>query len=169
MRIGKEHVAMWFPIIQRFWKICSKCKLSAIYELSRVFIFVGGVQNCGGFIAVTIILLHPQVDFVHQLTKAKIVLDSQNFLVRHRRNRVYGAAIVNTGTQSEEVYQKVFCETLQSLQTHCQFSMSETFADLPPGELKTERQRNVLVQSVDNALKDSRLDMFSIVTYSDSL
>ncbi len=87
------------------------------------------------------------------------MLDSQNFLVRQRRNRVYGAAIVNTGTQAEDDYQKLFSATLQSLQTHCQFSMSETFADLPPEELTTERQRNVLAQAVDNALKDSRLEI----------
>eukprot|EP00438_Fugacium_kawagutii_P013863 Skav228403 [mRNA] locus=scaffold3824:14733:31266:- [translate_table: standard] len=71
------------------------------------------------------------------------ILDSQNFLVRHRRNRVYGVAAVNTGSQSESEYQLAMSSILSSLQTHCSFSMEETFdTTLPQQFIQNKRERD---------------------------
>lgn len=77
----------------------------------------------------------------YSVFEAWSVLDSQSFLVRHRRNRVWGAAVLNNGKQSQEDFEKTFKSCLNAMKTQCQFSMEETFLDFPKDDLRTHAQQ----------------------------
>lgn len=85
------------------------------------------------------------------------VLDSQNYLVRHRRNRVYGIAAVNTASQVEEQFQDVFKSALSAMMTNCHFTMDQSFLRLPKEIPHLERVKRKLREALEDASAVSRL------------
>ena len=82
------------------------------------------------------------------------MLDSQNFLVRHRRNRVYGVAAVNTGSQSEEEFDGSFRGALTAMMTHCHFSMNDSFdLHLSQEPVHLHRVQKKLDEALEEAAK----------------
>ena len=80
------------------------------------------------------------------------LLDSQNFLVRQRRNRVYGVAMANSGCDTDAQYKHGFASALHSLQTHCHFKMDECFdKSLPATVLSSKRECEVLKKALAKA------------------
>eukprot|EP00435_Cladocopium_sp_Y103_P018420 s954_g4.t1 len=69
------------------------------------------------------------------------LLDSQDFLVRHRRNRVWGVAAINSGQQTDAEFQDLYKHTISSLQTHCHFSMRDTFGHYAKEEPRSSREK----------------------------
>ena len=69
--------------------------------------------------------------------------------MRHRRNRVWGVAAVNSGQQSEAEFQTLYKRAISSLQTHCHFSMRDTFGRYPKEDPKTDRERELLEKAVE--------------------
>ena len=95
-----------------------------------------------------------------QSIEAFSLVDSQNFLVRHRRNRVYGVATVNSGTQTESDFDCALQSALKSMQTHCHFSMEETFdTSLEEESLHLERVQNKFQEALEAAEVVSYLGM----------
>lgn len=87
------------------------------------------------------------------LDKAWKLLDAQNFLVRQRRNRIYGLAMASTGSQSLSQHQNAFQGAIHNLQSHCHFEMEECFDPMLPREsLHSTREREL----VNRALKAAR-------------
>jgi len=97
--------------------------------------------------------------------EAHELLDSQNFLVRQRRNRVWGAAVVNTGSQAENQFQERFKTALQAMQTHCHFTMEESFKDFGQEEPRTSREAELLAMAQEKAKLDSCLANIYIYLY----
>ena len=83
------------------------------------------------------------------------LLDSQNFLVRHRRNRVWGAAAINVGQQSQREFQDLYSSTLASLESQCRFTMEDTFGDYPTEQPTTERGHSLLNSALKWAAAES--------------
>ena len=85
-------------------------------------------------------------------TKAWTLADSQNFLVRQRRNRVWGVSQVNMGNNQAD-FEQSFSSTFSSLQTHFHFEMSESFVlGLPKQEPRTTRERRIMQEAMGKAV-----------------
>ena len=89
------------------------------------------------------------VENTSAVTQVWSLLDSQDFLARHRRNRVWGVAAVNSGQQSEAEFQTLYKRAISSLQTHCHFSMRDTFGRYPKEDPKSDRERELLQKAVE--------------------
>lgn len=87
-------------------------------------------------------------------TKAWKLVDTQKFLLRQRRNRVWGVAQLNTGFDAEE-FAKDYDRVVASLQTDIRFTMEETFVrDMPKVKPRNDREKELFVQAV-RKLEDS--------------
>ena len=76
------------------------------------------------------------------------VLDSQKFLVRQRRNRVWGCAQLNVGID-KGIYADTFHRVLASLQSDVHFTMEASFKQgLPRVPVSTEREKELLERSL---------------------
>ena len=100
-------------------------------------------------IYICIIVWQICVENTSAVTQVWSLLDSQDFLVRHRRNRVWGVAAVNSGQQSEAEFQTLYKRAISSRQTHCHFSMRDTFGRYPKEDPKTDRERELLEKAVE--------------------
>ena len=81
-------------------------------------------------------------------------VDSQDYLLRQRRNRVWGTADVDRG-QDQETYSKLMKQTMRSMASSDSFPFEDVFdTGLPatPGALTTHQQR----QRVEAAVKEQR-------------
>eukprot|EP00438_Fugacium_kawagutii_P006999 Skav233396 [mRNA] locus=scaffold1038:269473:284136:- [translate_table: standard] len=61
------------------------------------------------------------------IKSAHTVTDTQKYLLRQRRTRVWGCAPVSCGTQSVEEFKTAFVQTMKSLQSDCHFAMTDVF------------------------------------------
>lgn len=79
-------------------------------------------------------------------------LDSQHFLVRQRRNRVYGLAACKFGLEESHDLAAQFQVNIDAMQSHCHFPMDKVFfTDEPQEELRTMRERALYEQAVEKA------------------
>ena len=75
--------------------------------------------------------------------KAWMVLDTQKFVLRQRRNRVWGCAQLNTGINTKGFSQR-YRQTLEHLQTDVHFDMADVFdTKLPRVDPKTTREHEL--------------------------
>lgn len=79
-------------------------------------------------------------------------VDTQNYLLRQRRNRVWGTCDLSSG-QSMEEYQKNMAATMSSLSSDQLFDFELSFdMDLPEESLKTDRERAKLQEALHEAM-----------------
>ena len=82
--------------------------------------------------------------------KAFAAVDTQKYVLRQRRTRVWGCASVACGSNSQEEFECAFKRVLTSMQSDVRFTMEDTFQqDLPREELPEGRLKKL----VDNTLK----------------
>lgn len=82
--------------------------------------------------------------------KAFAAVDTQKYVLRQRRTRVWGCATVDCGSLSQEQFECAFKRVLTSMQSDVRFTMEDTFQqDLPREELPEGRLKTL----VDNTLK----------------
>lgn len=84
------------------------------------------------------------------------LLDSQNFLVRQRRNRVYAVLSTNSG-QDESTFSKEYRRAIDSLQTHCHFSMKQSFGNYSREDPRTTREAQLIEMALTKAKEDTCL------------
>lgn len=83
-------------------------------------------------------------------TKAHTTVDSQKYLVRQRRNRVWACAQLNTGVDPV-TYRAAFRRVMSSFQTDVHFPMSSCFdLNLPQCEPNTKREDMLKERSVQH-------------------
>ncbi|CAK9018622.1 unnamed protein product [Durusdinium trenchii] len=80
-------------------------------------------------------------------------VDSQHFLVRQRRNRVYGVAETHCGsTRAEGEFDRMLSGALSSLQTHFHFRMEECFlSDQPQEKIRGGRLQDQINVAMEKA------------------
>lgn len=78
------------------------------------------------------------------MTKAFKTVDSQRYLLPQRRNRCWGAAIVNTGKETSDDFTEAFTKSLESLESTFQFPVKMNFGDLPVEPPKAGRHEKLL-------------------------
>lgn len=85
--------------------------------------------------------------------KAFNKVDSQHFLVRQRRNRVYGVAETHCGsTRAEGEFDRMLSGALSSLQTHFHFRMEECFlSDQPQEKIRGGRLQDQINVAMEKA------------------
>ena len=101
------------------------------------------------YIYTCIIVWQICVENTSAVTQVWSLLDSQDFLARHRRNRVWGVAAVNSGQQSEDEFQTLYKSAILSLKTHCHFSMRDTFGRYPKEDPRNDREREILQRAME--------------------
>ena len=80
-------------------------------------------------------------------------LDSQNFLVRQRRTRIWGLAEASTG-QTKERLRKSYGDAISELHSHFSFDMHQVFMQ----GLRTEEPRRQLEHQILQKAKDKALE-----------
>eukprot|EP00435_Cladocopium_sp_Y103_P048767 s531_g14.t1 len=82
---------------------------------------------------------------------AFLPVDTQKFLLRQRRNRIYGCVTVGTGDSDGAYFQESFPRVLKSLQTDTLFSMEQSFLqDLPREPLPSGRVKELIQKCEKN-------------------
>ena len=76
-------------------------------------------------------------------------MDSQKYLVRQRRNRVYGCAQLNTGSASDG-FSQVFLSTVRSLQSDVHLTMEQCFGKAQKEEVRNSREKQLLESALDH-------------------
>lgn len=75
-------------------------------------------------------------------------MDSQKYLLRQRRNRVWGCAQINTGIDVRE-YETSFRRIMTSLQTDLKFPMDRVFdSDLREVPPQTDREKDLMKETL---------------------
>lgn len=72
------------------------------------------------------------------------MVDSQNYLVPQRRNRVYGLATLIDGSSCREEISSSFISCVKSMQSNFQFSMETMFANKPKQVPTSSRQKKLV-------------------------
>lgn len=80
-------------------------------------------------------------------SKAWRILDTRNYTLPHRRQRVWGLAAVNTGATAESDFSDRFCGFLQAASSHWNFSKEQLFPNLEKEDPKEGRHAGLVAHA----------------------
>ena len=83
-----------------------------------------------------------------------MALDTQQYLLPQRRNRVWAASMMSTGNVDATEFEAGFRRGLESLQSGFQFPHSVNFKDLPPQRPRSDHHKKLIQHAVDHYLSD---------------
>ena len=81
------------------------------------------------------------------LSQAHTLVDTQKFLLRQRRNRVWGCAGVATGGRTTEQFQSEWARIMHSFESDDHFSMEDSFdTSMPSAQTEGDRTKALIKQ-----------------------